>query len=115
MLGNETTSQIVQICDAEAAGALGLEKGKYYCYFKPSLANYNPAEMQKVNDNFKDDEGRYTFYLSQLFPTVQQQLLHRLYRDVFTFDPSTCPSGLLTKPLMDREFDNCFRKRTHTV
>jgi hypothetical protein len=63
-----------------------LEKGKLYSYFKPSFANYNSTAMQAVNKHFKDDDDKYTFYLSQLFPTAQQQLVHRLYRDEFSLD-----------------------------
>ena len=112
--------------EAETAKILGLQKGKFYCYFKPSFCNYNPLEMRKLNAHFRDEEGHYSYYVNQMYPTVQQQLLHGLYCDEFAPDnaylsslASTLQSNgdFLTKPLLDHEFDRCFPhdKRSNNV
>ena len=70
--------------------------------------------MQKLNSHFRDEEGQYSHYMNQIYPSVQQQLLHGLYRDEFIPDTAYIATlatklkddgALVTKPLLDHEFD----------
>ena len=50
----------MQIVDKESAEILGIEKGKFYCFFKPSFANHNAGEIFKLNKMLQGDEEKVT-------------------------------------------------------
>ena len=42
LIQNETKSNLIRVVDADLAKKLDLQPGKFYCYYKPSFANYDP-------------------------------------------------------------------------
>ena len=39
LIQNETTNRLVHLTDVEVAKQIGMEEGKYYCFYNPSLVN----------------------------------------------------------------------------
>ena len=107
------------------AQKLDLQPGKFYSYYKPSFANYDPEyAVQPTYAN--EDTGDLPIPMEFRYPTPVDQLLNRKYRDELEFDSEFAKSDdfmksfaenrfLLTKPFMDNVFDQCFEKRSYTV
>ena len=84
LIQNETKSNLVRVRNSDLAQKLDLKPGKFYCYYKPSFANYDSAFAYRPNylDSSEDDQ----ILLKHRYPTVVDQLLNQKYRDELEYD-----------------------------
>ena len=67
LIQNETKSNLVKVTDAELADKLDLKPGKFYCYYKPSFANYDP-ELAMRPAYLSNEE--FTMPMQHRYPTI---------------------------------------------
>ena len=124
LIQNETKSNLIRVRDRLLAEKLNLKLGKFYCYYRPSFANYDASFA--LRPNYLDSTDDDMILLKHRYPTVVDQLLNQKYRDELEIDEEIVNSeefqekfrenqNLLTKPFMDAVFDQCFENRTFNV
>ena len=121
---NDSKSNLVKVKSRELAKQLKMEPGKFYCYYKPSFANYN-YEKAPVSQSYEEN-GQPQFEQVSKYPTVADQLLNGKYMDEFALNEDFIASEefqsaleendfMLTGPLLDSMFDRAFSHRTFNV
>ena len=77
---NDSKTNLVRVIDSDLAKTLKLDHGKFYCYYKPSFANYDFEHVQRTHSFAENHED------VAKYPTVVDQLLNRRYMDEFALN-----------------------------
>jgi len=76
---NDSRHNLIRVTSSDLARLLKMEHGKFYCFYKPSFANYN-YEQRPIAQSFEED-GEPQFSAVQKYPTVADQVLNGKYMD----------------------------------